>query len=297
MKGIILAGGKGTRLYPITQAVCKQLLPVYDKPMIYYPLSILMMAGIREILVISTREELPRFRELLKDGSQWGLSLSYVVQDSPNGLAQAFVLGRDFIADDSIALILGDNIFYGSGLQDKLRESVEPEGAIVFAYRVSDPERYGVVEFDNRMKAISLEEKPEVPRSHFAVPGLYFYDNTVVKAASALKPSQRGEYEITDLNREYLRKGRLQVKVLGRGTAWFDTGTFDSLLAASAFVQAVEHRQGLKIGCPEEIAYRMGFVSAEQLKTCAKSLLMSGYGRYLQQLVAEEAQGLARAQE
>ena len=281
MKGIILAGGKGTRLYPITRAVCKQLLPVYDKPMVYYPLSVLMMAGIREILVISTPEDLPRFQGLLGDGHKWGLSLSYTAQEVPNGLAQAFVLGEDFIAGDSVALILGDNIFYGSGLQTKLLESVNPDGAVIFAHRVSDPERYGVVEFNENRQAVSLEEKPEQPKSNYAVPGLYFYDNSVIKIARELQPSARGEYEITDLNRYYLTEKRLRVGVFGRGTAWFDTGTFDSLLAANNFVQAVEKRQGLKIGCPEEVAYRQGFISESQLRACAKELINSGYGQYL----------------
>ncbi len=288
MKGIILAGGRGTRLYPITQAVCKQLLPVYDKPMIYYPLSVLMMANIREILMISTPLDLPAFKRLLGDGSQWGLSISYVSQEVPNGLAQAFVLGADFIGCDSVALVLGDNIFYGSGLQDRLQQSVDPQGALVFAYRVSDPRSYGVVEFGVDGKAISIEEKPENPRSRYAVPGLYFYDNTVVKLARGLAPSTRGEYEITDLNRLYLVQDRLRVSVLGRGTAWFDTGTFDSLLAASAFVQAVELRQGLKLGCPEEIAYRLGFISDEQLQAVARKLICSGYGNYLLDVLAEK---------
>lgn len=288
MKGIILAGGKGTRLYPITRAVCKQLLPVYDKPMIYYPLSVLMMANIQEILMISTPLDLPVFQRLLGDGSQWGLSISYVSQEVPNGLAQAFVLGADFIGNDSVALVLGDNIFYGSGLQDRLQQSVDPDGAVVFAYRVSDPRSYGVVEFGADGKAVSLEEKPERPRSNYAVPGLYFYDSGVVELARGLKPSARGEYEITDLNRLYLEQGRLRVSVLGRGTAWFDTGTFDSLLAASAFVQAVELRQGLKLGCPEEIAYRLGFISDDQLRSVADRLLCSGYGSYLLDVLSEK---------
>lgn len=287
MKGIILAGGKGTRLYPITQVVCKQLLPVYDKPMVYYPLSVLMMAGIREVLVISTPEDLPRFRELFLDGRQWGLSIEYLVQDVPNGLAQAFVLGEDFIGGESVALILGDNMFYGSGLQDKLEQSVDPEGAAIFAYRVSDPERYGVVSFDQDFKAVSLEEKPANPKSNYAVPGLYFYDDTVVAKAKQLKPSARGEYEITDLNRLYMEEGRLKVRLFGRGTAWFDTGTFDSMVAASSFVQAVEQRQGLKIGCPEEIAYRLGFINGAQLESLARPLLSSGYGRYLLEVLAD----------
>lgn len=289
MKGIILAGGRGTRLYPITQSVCKQLLPVYDKPMIYYPLSVLMMADIQEILMISTPEDLPLFQRLLGDGSQWGLSLSYVVQEVPNGLAQAFVLGADFIGEDSVALVLGDNIFYGSGLQERLLRNSEPNGAVVFAYRVSDPRSYGVVEFDSEGRAVSLEEKPKNPRSHYAVPGLYFYDRRVVELARELKPSARGEYEITDLNRLYLEEGLLHVDVLGRGTAWFDTGTFDSLVAASNFMQAVEKRQGLKIGCPEEVAYRRRFIDRDQLQKLSEPLLSSGYGQYLQEILMESS--------
>ncbi|MFA5508837.1 MAG: glucose-1-phosphate thymidylyltransferase RfbA [Vulcanimicrobiota bacterium] len=288
MKGIILAGGRGTRLYPVTQSTCKQLLPIYDKPMIYYPLSILMMAGIVEILVISTPEDQPRFEQLLKDGSQWGLKLSYRIQEEPNGLAQAFVLGKEFIGEDSVALILGDNIFYGSGLQEKLLQNPQPDGALIFAYRVSDPERYGVVEFDEERNVLSLEEKPTRPRSNYAVPGLYFYDNSVVEVASNLPPGARGEYEITDLNRVYLERGKLKVTLFGRGTAWFDTGTFDSLLAANNFVQAVEKRQGLKIGCPEEIAFRSGFISGTQLQDLATSLEASGYGKYLLQILEEQ---------
>ena len=288
MKGIILAGGRGTRLYPVTQSTCKQLLPIYDKPMIYYPLSILMMAGIVEILVISTPEDQPRFEQLLKDGSQWGLKLSYRIQEEPNGLAQAFVLGKEFIGEDSVALILGDNIFYGSGLQEKLLQNTQPDGALIFAYRVSDPERYGVVEFDEERNVLSLEEKPTRPRSNYAVPGLYFYDNSVVEVASNLPPGARGEYEITDLNRVYLERGKLKVTLFGRGTAWFDTGTFDSLLAANNFVQAVEKRQGLKIGCPEEIAFRSGFISGTQLQDLATSLEASGYGKYLLQILEEQ---------
>jgi len=288
LKGIILAGGRGTRLYPVTQSTCKQLLPIYDKPMIYYPLSILMMAGIVEILVISTPEDQPRFEQLLKDGSQWGLKLSYRIQEEPNGLAQAFVLGKEFIGEDSVALILGDNIFYGSGLQEKLLQNPQPDGALIFAYRVSDPERYGVVEFDEERNVLSLEEKPTRPRSNYAVPGLYFYDNSVVEVASNLPPGARGEYEITDLNRVYLERGKLKVTLFGRGTAWFDTGTFDSLLAANNFVQAVEKRQGLKIGCPEEIAFRSGFISGTQLQDLATSLEASGYGKYLLQILEEQ---------
>lgn len=287
MKGIILAGGKGTRLFPITRAICKQLLPVYDKPMIYYPLSVLMMAGIREILVISTPEDLPRFQELLGDGHSWGLKLSYKVQEVPNGLAQAFVLGEEFIGSESVALILGDNIFYGSGLQPTVQSAVDPEGAVVFAYQVADPRAYGVVEFDRDKRVVSIEEKPKNPRSRFAVPGLYFYDNSVVDMVKGMPPSARGEYEITDLNRLYLDRQKLHVRIFGRGTAWFDTGTFDSLLAASAFVQAIEMRQGLKIGSPEEVAYRMGWISAEQLEALARPLIGSGYGNYLLGLLNE----------
>lgn len=289
MKGIILAGGKGTRLYPITQAVCKQLLPVYDKPMIYYPLTILMMAGIRDILVISTPEETPRFQALLGTGKNWGLNLYYKVQDTPNGLAQAFVLGEAFVGNDNVALILGDNIFYGSGLQQTLQSAVDPDGAVVFAYQVADPTAYGVVEFDRDKRVLSIEEKPEKPRSRFAVPGLYFYDNSVVELAKTMEPSARGEYEITDLNRLYLDAKKLTVRVFGRGTAWFDTGTFDSLLAASAFVQAIEKRQGLKIGSPEEVAYRMGWISKEALQGLAAPLEGSGYGRYLRELLDESS--------
>lgn len=287
MKGIILAGGTGTRLYPITQAVCKQLLPIYDKPMVYYPLTILMMAGIREILIISTLEDMPRFQTLLGDGGKWGLQLSYKVQEVANGLAQAFILGEDFMGDDSVALILGDNIFYGSGLQSTLESAVNPKGAIVFAYQVSNPTAYGVVEFDSERRVLSLEEKPTHPRSRYAVPGLYFYDNSVIELAKNLSPSARGEYEITDLNRIYLNSGDLTVRIFGRGTAWFDTGTFDSLHAASGFVQAVEKRQGLKIGSPEEVAYRMGWITASQLDSLAKPLTGSGYGLYLRELLKE----------
>jgi glucose-1-phosphate thymidylyltransferase len=285
MKGIILAGGEGTRLYPLTRGVCKQLLPVYDKPMIYYPLSVLMQANIREILIISTPEDLPSFEKLLGDGSRLGCKFSYKIQHVPNGLAQAFVLGEEFIGSDKVALILGDNIFYGTGLQGLLLENSDPVGGMVFAYHVSDPERYGVVEFDENLKAISIEEKPKFPKSNFAVPGLYFYDNSVVEVAKNIKPSARGEYEITDVNRYYLEQEKLKVGILSRGTAWLDTGTFESLLQASLFVEVIEHRQGLKIGCIEEIAYRMKFIDAAKLEEIAKPLLKSGYGDYLMKLI------------
>jgi glucose-1-phosphate thymidylyltransferase len=286
MKGIILAGGSGTRLHPLTLAVSKQLMPIYDKPMIYYPLSVLMMAGIREILIISTPHDLPHFEKLLGNGESLGCKFSYVVQHIPNGLAQAFVLGADFIGDDDAALVLGDNIFYSSGLQNLLGECQKPVGGIVFAYHVSDPDRYGVVEFDAKGKAISIEEKPKQPKSNYAVPGLYFYNNSVVEIARNIKPSARGEYEITDVNRHYLEEGKLQVKVMSRGTAWLDTGTFGSLLQASQFVEVIETRQGLKIGCIEEIAYRMGFIDKSQLLELAKPLLKSGYGDYLMRISA-----------
>jgi glucose-1-phosphate thymidylyltransferase len=281
MKGIVLAGGLGTRLYPLTIAVSKQLMPIYDKPMIYYPISILMWAGINEILIISTPEDLPNFKKLFGDGNDIGCKFSYKEQHDPNGLAQAFVLGEEFIGDDKVALVLGDNIFYGTGMTKQLENSGDPEGGIVFAYRVNDPERYGVVEFDDDFNVISIEEKPQNPKSNYAVPGLYFYDNEVVKIAKELKPSARGEYEITDVNKYYLKKGKLKVKVLDRGTAWLDTGTFASLNAASQFIQVLEERQGLKVGCIEEIAYIKGFIDKEQLGKLAKKYEKSGYGKYL----------------
>ena len=287
MKGIILAGGSGTRLHPITFAISKQMMPVYDKPMIYYPLSTLMIAGIKEILIISTPHDLSFFKKLFGDGSQLGLSFSYAEQPQPNGLAQAFVIGADFIGDDKVGLVLGDNIFYGSGLGETLSKNTDPDGGIVYAYHVSDPERYGVVEFDQDMHAISIEEKPKHPKSSYAVPGIYFYDNEVVEIAKNLKPSARNEYEITDVNKEYLRRGKLKVSIMDRGTAWLDTGTFDSLMQASQFVQVIEQRQGIKIACIEEIAYRKGFITKQQVKTMAEPLFKSGYGQYLMNIIHE----------
>lgn len=281
MKGIILAGGSGTRLHPLTLAMSKQMMPVYDKPMIYYPLSVLLMSGINEILIISTPHDLPNFQKLLGTGEQIGCKFTYVVQEVPNGLAQAFVLGEKFIGKDKVALILGDNIFYGVGLGGALRQINNPDGGVVFAYHVSDPERYGVVEFDENNKVISIEEKPKQPKSNYAVPGLYFYDNDVVEIAKNLKPSPRGEYEITDVNKEYLRRGKLKVSIMDRGTAWLDTGTFKSLMQAGQFVEVIEERQGLKIGCIEEIAFNMGYINKEQLRKVAEPLTKSGYGNYL----------------
>jgi glucose-1-phosphate thymidylyltransferase len=281
MKGIILAGGSGTRLHPLTLAMSKQMMPVYDKPMIYYPLSTLMMAGIHEILIISTPHDLPNFKKLLGDGSNIGCQFSYAEQAVPNGLAQAFVIGADFIGADSVALVLGDNIFFGANMQELLQSNTKPDGGVVFAYHVSDPERYGVVEFDEEFKALSIEEKPLEPKSNYAVPGLYFYDNSVVAIAKNIQPSARGEYEITDVNKEYLKQGKLKVGILSRGTAWLDTGTFASLMQAGQFVQVLEERQGLKVGCIEEIAWRQGFITTDQLKAIAEPLRKSGYGDYL----------------
>jgi len=286
MKGIILAGGSGTRLHPLTLAVSKQLMPVYDKPMIYYPLSILMLAGIKEILIISTPHDLPNFEKLLGDGSNLGCRFEYAAQPEPNGLAQAFVIGEKFIGKDKVALVLGDNIFYGSGLSKLLQANNDPIGGVVYAYSVNDPERYGVVEFNSENKVISIEEKPTNPKSNYAVPGLYFYDNDVVEIAKNIAPSPRGEYEITDVNKEYLKRGKLSVGILNRGTAWLDTGTFASLMQAGQFVQVIEERQGMKIGCIEEVAYRMGYINADQLKFIAKPLVKSGYGQYLLNILA-----------
>ena len=288
MKGIILAGGSGTRLHPLTIAVSKQLMPIYDKPMIYYPLSTLIWSGIREILIISTPHDLPLFRTLLGDGKKFGCRFEYAVQEHPNGLAEAFIIGKEFIGKDKVALVLGDNIFYGTGLADLLQANNDPDGGIIYAYHVQDPERYGVVDFDKQGKVLSIEEKPAVPKSNFAVPGIYFYDNDVVEIAANIKPSHRGEIEITDVNKEYLNRGKLKVSILDRGTAWFDTGTFNSLMQASQFVQVIEERQGLKIGSIEEAAFRMGFIDKKQLKALAEPLLKSGYGTQLLEVANEQ---------
>jgi len=287
MKGIILAGGSGTRLYPLTKVVSKQLLPIYDKPMIYYPLTTLMSSGVKEILIISTTKDLPKFKELLGDGKSFGCVFEYALQEQPNGLAEAFLIGEKFIGNDSVALILGDNIFYGSGFYESLQSNINPKGGVIFAYYVQDPQRYGVVEFNEQNRAISIEEKPENPKSNFAVPGIYFYDNSVIEIAKKLKPSNRGELEITDINKVYLKKGKLNVQVLDKGTAWLDTGTFTSLMQASQFVQVIEERQGQKIGCIEEVAYNMGYINKSQLRKLAQALLKSGYGKYLQQVIEE----------
>lgn len=287
MKGIILAGGSGTRLHPLTLAVSKQLMPVYDKPMIYYPLSILMMSGIHEILIISTPHDMPLYKKLLGDGSQLGCRFEYVIQEKPEGLAQAFILGADFVGNDNVALVLGDNIFYGSGMAKMLQQNTNPDGGIIYAYHVKDPHRYGVVEFDKNQKALSIEEKPENPKSNYAVPGLYYYDNEVINIARNLKPSARGEYEITDVNLAYLNAGKLNVSIFNRGVAWLDTGTFSSLMQAGTFVQAIEERQGLKIGCIEEVAYRMKFINAEQVEKLAQKQMKSGYGEYLMDLIKQ----------
>lgn len=284
MKGIILAGGSGTRLHPLTKVVSKQLMPIYDKPMIYYPLTTLMSAGIREILIISTSKDTPRFKELLGNGKDYGCTFEYAIQEQPNGLAEAFLIGETFIGNDSVALILGDNIFYGSGLDETLQATINPKGGVIFAYHVQDPQRYGVVEFDRHNHVISIEEKPEKPKSNYAVPGIYFYDNSVVSIAKRIKPSKRGELEITDVNKAYLESGNLKVEILDKGTAWLDTGTFTSLMQASQFVQVIEERQGQKIGCIEEVAYKMGYINKSQLYKLAEPLLKSGYGEYLQQL-------------
>ena len=285
MKGIILAGGSGTRLHPLTKVISKQLMPIYDKPMIYYPLTTLMSAGIKEILIISTSKDTQKFKDLLGDGSDYGCDFQYAIQEHPNGLAEAFIIGKDFIGNDKVALILGDNIFYGSGLNKTLQAHINPKGGVIFAYHVNDPQRYGVVEFDKQNKAVSIEEKPKSPKSNFAVPGIYFYDNEVIQIAKTIKPSHRGELEITDINKAYLSKGALNVQILDKGTAWLDTGTFASLMQASQFVQVIEERQGQKIGCIEEVAYKMGYIDASQLNKLAQPLLKSGYGEYLQQLL------------